>query len=144
PYEGGDMWGTTYPGVSNDLYHPNDKGNTKMAVKFYDELVKELGEPTKVENPVINQQPQQFELYQNYPNPFNPVTTIKFEIPEYGYVKLSVHNIKGREITVLANDFRNAGPYSVSFNGSNLPSGVYFTRLESNGFNSTKRMLLLK
>ncbi len=48
PYEGGDMWGETYQQVSCDLYHPNDKGNTKMAVKFFEELVKELGKPTKV------------------------------------------------------------------------------------------------
>ena len=47
-YEGGDMWGVTYPGVPYDVFHPNDKGNTKMAVKFYEELVKELGEPWKV------------------------------------------------------------------------------------------------
>lgn len=51
PYEGGDMWGETYPGVPYDLFHPNDKGNTKMALKFYNELVQELGEPTKIENP---------------------------------------------------------------------------------------------
>jgi len=49
PYEGGDMWGETYPGVSYDLFHPNDKGNTKMAVKLYEELFRELEEPTKIE-----------------------------------------------------------------------------------------------
>ena len=48
PYKGGDMWGETYSGIACDLYHPNDKGNTKMAVTFYEELVKELGKPTKV------------------------------------------------------------------------------------------------
>jgi lysophospholipase L1-like esterase len=48
PYEGGDIWGTTYPGVSDDLLHPNDKGNTKMAAKFYKEIVKELGSPLTV------------------------------------------------------------------------------------------------
>ena len=51
PYEGGDMWGETYPGVANDLFHPNDKGNAKMAVKFYEELIKEFREPAKIENP---------------------------------------------------------------------------------------------
>jgi len=144
PYEGGDMWGTKYPGVSYDLFHPNDKGNTKMAVAFYQELVKELEEPSKIKGPEINQQPQQFELYQNYPNPFNPSTTIKFEIAEISRVKLGIYNIDGQEIAVLVNDFRNAGTYSVLFDGSNLPSGVYSTRLESNGYNTTNRMLLLK
>ena len=50
PYEGGDMLGKRYPGVAHDRYHPNDKGNTKMAVKFYEELVKVLPEPVKIEN----------------------------------------------------------------------------------------------
>ena len=92
PYEGGDMWGTTYPGVSYDLFHPNDKGNTKMTVKFYEELVKELGEPAKIENPRINQQPQQFELYQNYPNPFNPTTSIQFALNKKAHTLLTIYN----------------------------------------------------
>ncbi|MCB0566419.1 MAG: DUF1593 domain-containing protein [Phaeodactylibacter sp.] len=50
PYEGGDMLGVRYPGVAYDKYHPNDKGNTKMAVKFYEELVKELEVPVKITN----------------------------------------------------------------------------------------------
>ena len=85
-----------------------------------------------------------YKLLANYPNPFNPETTIKFEIPENGRVKLGVYNIQGKEIAVLINDFRNAGTYSVSLNGSNLPSGIYFYKLEVNGYKATKRMLLLK
>jgi len=88
--------------------------------------------------------PRNFELMQNYPNPFNPVTTIQFEIPENSYIKLGVYNILGQEIALLVNDFRNAGTYSVSFNGLNVPSGVYFYRLESNGYSMVKQMLLLK
>ena len=88
--------------------------------------------------------PAQFELAQNFPNPFNPETTINFDIPERSNVKLSIYNINGQEIAVLVNDFINAGTYSESFNGSNLTSGVYFYRLESNGHSTTKRMLLLK
>ena len=54
PYEGGDMWGYTYPGMTKvDKYHPNDKGNHKMAVKFYNALVKELKEPDKIENNMV-------------------------------------------------------------------------------------------
>ena len=85
-----------------------------------------------------------FKLLANYPNPFNPETTIKFEIPGNGYVNLAVYNIQGEEVAVLINDFRNAGTYSVSFNGSNIASGIYFYRLESNGYSAVKRMLLLK
>jgi hypothetical protein len=143
PYAGGDMWGETYPGVANDEYHPNDRGNTKMAVKFFEELVEELGAPTNVERPGTNQLPQQLELFMNYPNPFNPSTTIKFEIPESGKVKLSVYNIVGQEVAELINDYRIPGTYSILFKGSNLASGVYFYKLQSNGYHITKRMLLI-
>ena len=85
-----------------------------------------------------------YRLLANYPNPFNPETTIKYEIPENERVKLNVYNIRGKEIAVLVNDFRTAGTYSVLFNGANFASGVYFYRLQSNGYNTAKRMLLLK
>ena len=96
------------------------------------------------ENSDIASLPKAFTLDQNYPNPFNPETTIKFEITERSNVKLSVYDIHGQEITVLVNGYRNAGKYTESFSGSNLTSGIYFYRLESNGFSTTKRMLFLK
>jgi hypothetical protein len=83
-------------------------------------------------------------ITQNSPNPFNTETTIEFIIPESRNVKLSVYNIYGQEVAVLVDDFRNAGTYSVLFDGSAFGSGVYFYRLESNGHTSTRRMLLLK
>lgn len=87
--------------------------------------------------------PKEF-VYQNYPNPFNPVTTIKYTIPKSGIVKLTVFNILGEQVSVLVNEFKEAGAYNIHFNALKLNSGLYLYRLESNGFNKTKKMLLIK
>lgn len=88
--------------------------------------------------------PGEFTLSQNYPNPFNPSTTIQFSLPQSGNVKLSVYNIRGQQVTTLVNGVRNAGVYSVTWDASNLSSGIYFYRLESGTTVLTKRMTLLK
>ncbi len=88
--------------------------------------------------------PTQFALEQNYPNPFNPSTTIKFELPTASHVTLSVHDILGREVSVLVNERKNAGVYEVKFDGSSLASGVYFSRLQAGNFVETKKMLVVK
>jgi len=92
-----------------------------------------------------------FILYQNYPNPFNPSTTIKFSIPQVEtpyraslQTKLIVYDILGREIKTLLNEPMQTGEYEVEFDGSNLPSGVYFSRLTAGDFVETMKMILLK
>jgi predicted metal-dependent phosphoesterase TrpH len=85
-----------------------------------------------------------YRLYQNFPNPFNPLTMIEFELMEKSNIRLSALNILGKEIRILLNEEREAGSYSIDFNASNLPSGVYFYRLQSGNFINTKKMLLLK
>ncbi|MCI0473132.1 MAG: T9SS type A sorting domain-containing protein [Ignavibacteria bacterium] len=88
--------------------------------------------------------PADYELEQNYPNPFNPSTTINFSVPKNDYVKIKVFDISGKEAATVVSGYYNAGKYSAEFNGSKLTSGVYFYRLEVNGFSETKRMLLIK
>jgi hypothetical protein len=88
--------------------------------------------------------PGEYILYQNYPNPFNPSTTIKYSIPELSRVTLKVFNVLGEEVTTLVNEEKIAGNYSIEFNASNLPSGVYFYRLQAGSFTETKKMLILK
>ncbi|MGE5806597.1 MAG: T9SS type A sorting domain-containing protein, partial [Ignavibacteria bacterium] len=88
--------------------------------------------------------PNKYVLSQNYPNPFNPSTTIHFGLPEAGHVKLIVYNILGQAVTTLINGFRNSGTYNVTWNASNLTSGIYFYRIESGNFVSVKKMTLLK
>lgn len=91
-----------------------------------------------------NSIPEQYYLNQNYPNPFNPVTKIKFAIPFAGFTTLKVYDISGKEISKLINSNIQAGSYEVLFDATNFSSGVYFYRLESNGFVETKKMFLIK
>ncbi len=80
----------------------------------------------------------------NSPNPFNPVTTISFEIPEPGRIELTVYDILGREVEVLADEFYQAGEHRIKWNGSTDPSGMYFYRLVTNDRVLKGKMLLLK
>jgi hypothetical protein len=88
--------------------------------------------------------PLTFNLQQNYPNPFNPSTQIKYSVPESGNIRLSVFNIVGEEVAVLADGFTQAGFYEATFDASNLPSGVYVYKLQSTNSVQAKKMLLLK
>jgi len=95
--------------------------------------------------------PQSIILFQNYPNPFNPNTNIKFSINVNTHVILKVYNLLGAEVAILANDVLKSGTYEVTFYGENLPSGVYYYRLEvedptgrTGEFTDTKRMVILK
>ena len=85
-----------------------------------------------------------FNLYQNYPNPFNPKTIISYTIPQADFVKLNVYNVLGNEVTTLFNEVKPSGNYKVEFDGSNLPSGVYFYVLKTDDFLDVKKMILLK
>jgi hypothetical protein len=88
--------------------------------------------------------PLSFNLDQNYPNPFNPTTNISYSIPEAGNIILAVYNTVGEKVAVLVNGYSEAGHFDVSFNASNLPSGVYLYKLQSANSVQTKKMMLLK
>ncbi len=88
--------------------------------------------------------PAKFELAQNYPNPFNPSTTIKYALPKSSLVRLTVFNILGEEVAVLVNETKQAGIHTVNFDASNLNSGMYVYRIETNNSVQSKKMLLLK
>lgn len=85
-----------------------------------------------------------YVLLQNYPNPFNPSTEINFQMPENGNVSLKIFDVLGREIETLVNEYKTAGKYTYSFNGSKFASGVYFYKLQVNNFVSVKKMMILK
>ncbi len=85
-----------------------------------------------------------YELSQNYPNPFNPSTTIKFQLPQDGFVTLKIYDILGNEITTLINEEKAQGRYEVNFNASNLASGIYIYKIQAGSFVSSKKMILLK
>lgn len=88
--------------------------------------------------------PLTFNLGQNYPNPFNPSTKIKYSIPEAGNIRLSVYNTVGEEIAILADGYSEAGFFEITFDASNLPSGVYLYKLQSENSIQFKKMMLLK
>jgi len=88
--------------------------------------------------------PDNFSLEQNYPNPFNPSTIIRFQTRGSKLTTFKVFDILGKEIAVLVNEILQPGTYEVIFDGSKLTSGVYFYRLQSEGYTETKRMIMLK
>jgi len=88
--------------------------------------------------------PVEFKLHQNEPNPFNPVTNIGYDVPKNSKVKLVVYDILGKEVKTLVNEFKTSGKYSVSFNGLNLPSGIYLYKLEAGDFMQVKKMIMVK
>lgn len=96
------------------------------------------------ETGIVSSLPTVFNLEQNYPNPFNPATIIDYAVPSNEFVSLKVYDILGREVITLVNEQKNAGYYSISFNASNLSSGVYFYKLTAGSFTQIKKMLLLK
>ena len=111
-------------------------------------ITQSWGSVVEVKN--LGQIASTFSLSQNYPNPFNPSTTIKFSIPEASFVTLNVYDVLGRELRNLVNENLNSGQYTVNFEASNLPSGVYFYKLNSVSnqnnkiINKTRSMILLK
>ena len=95
-------------------------------------------------NPVNALLPENFSLSQNFPNPFNRETKINFNIAKAGLTKLTVYNAAGKEIAELVNEDLTEGSYSVNFNAMNLSTGVYFYRLQAEGFSEIKKMTLIK
>ncbi|RQV94495.1 T9SS C-terminal target domain-containing protein [bacterium] len=83
-------------------------------------------------------------LYQNYPNPFNPRTVISWQLADASHVKLDVYNVRGQKISSLINQLFAAGPHSICFDGTGLPSGVYFYYLQTDHFSDLKKMILLR
>lgn len=107
--------------------------------------------PVSVENSPRNI-PNQFALEQNYPNPFNPTTKIKYTIPSVGtslmkflqFVQLKVYDVIGNEVATLVNEEKPAGSYEVTFDASQLSSGIYFYTLKAGSFTETKKMAMMK
>ncbi|GBD86931.1 hypothetical protein BMS3Abin03_00856 [bacterium BMS3Abin03] len=131
-----------------DSLHGFAVGKNGAIIKFKPEIINSIEENNL---PV----PDDFKLFQNYPNPFNPSTKIKFTIsksPLLGgdrrgglqFAKLVVYDILGNEVAALVNRELPAGNHEVEFDGSNLPGGVYFYRLQAGSFVSSKKMILLR
>lgn len=145
----------TYPGFSDQFFTPTtyrgafDQNSTWLDswTNFRPDTVNYKTMPIGI-TPISSVVPGTYSLQQNYPNPFNPVTTIRFDVAQTGFAKLVVFDVLGREISTVVNDILKAGEYRISFNASNLPSGVYFYRLvvtnDNTTWSATKKLMLIK
>ncbi len=148
-------------GKDNFTMNPGDS-QTIVVAQFIARGTSNLNSVTKIKqladvvanytvgiNQIGYEVPGNFALSQNYPNPFNPETKIKFTIPQFrnlnsNVVTLKVFDMLGREVSLLVNDRLSPGIYEVTFDGSKLASGLYFYRLQIDGYSDTKRMALIK
>jgi hypothetical protein len=99
---------------------------------------------TNMNQTAANEIPTEFQIFQNYPNPFNPTTAINYHLPNEEHIVIKVYDILGKEVTTLIDEVKQAGNYTVYFDGQKLASGVYIYRASYNSQNITRKMLLLK
>lgn len=148
--DGTKIYYSYYDSTQWDIYSMNTDGTNQINITNtpgYDEFAWQIGTTNLVSTSVKDKLDfvvNEFKLFQNYPNPFNPSTTISYNVPYSSIIKLKVYDILGKEIRTLVNDFRQAGKYSVTFDASNLPSGIYICTLKSKNFSSTEKLMLLK
>jgi len=163
--------GSLFIADSNSVYHSTNFGSTFEEFLDFDSEITGLyknpnseilyvltktdlykvenGQPTSIKQvPVSNEEnpeiPTSVSLKQNYPNPFNPTTTIRFELDQATFAKLTVYDLLGRKVRELVNEIRPAGTNTIQFDAANLASGIYLYRLEANGAAQTKRLTLIK
>ena len=91
-----------------------------------------------------NSTPSRYQLRQNYPNPFNPSTNISFSLPSKSVVSVNIYDITGRKVATLVNEELAAGNYVRHWNAANMPSGIYFYRMQAGTFRDTKKLMLLR
>jgi hypothetical protein len=88
--------------------------------------------------------PAVYGLSSAYPNPFNPVTTLALTIPDAGNVNVQVYNLQGQVVSTLLSGYKPANTYSLVWDASNVPSGMYFVKAEIGGFTETQKLMLIK
>ena len=149
-------WGSMQSGNPNSLYLSDEKvyvANHEAGLyilQMSPRLLTRRAGPTAVEEDTrIANVPSAFAMGQNFPNPFNPTTEIRYALSEAGPVRLSVFNLLGQEIRVLAEGFREPGTYRVRWDGKDghgleAAAGIYLVRLEAGEFSQTRRMALVK
>lgn len=116
-------------------YKPDQSERFLITVEPYEDVFRE---------PEESLQPEDVELRQNYPNPFNPSTTIEFYLPEEKAVRLGIYNVVGQQVAMLIDDTRNSGEHSVTWDASDMPSGIYIVQLELGSRMLTRKITLIK
>jgi len=108
-----------------------------------DSLIVDQPEPVAVENET-EAIPDDFIIAQNYPNPFNPRTTISLQLPRAGYLRLTIFDLSGHEVTTLLDEILPQGQHQVTFNAAEYASGIYFYQVKMGDCTAVKKMVLLK
>ena len=107
-------------------------------------ITTQAGETWNKEITISVNAPDRFSLYQNYPNPFNPTTTIGYQLSASAHTKLSIYNMLGQVVATLVDELRDAGYHQESWTAENVPSGVYFYRLQSGSYVQMRKLLVLR
>ena len=127
--------------VGQSVIGQSSNASNRSHAGFWYQSVDFITSVEQIENEVL---PKEFRLEQNYPNPFNPSTTIQFALPKRSEVTLKIFDLLGREVATLVDEDLQPGEYKVIFEAGDLPSGVYFYRINAEGFVQTKELTLLK
>jgi hypothetical protein len=150
-------WSGTIPTTTIDLtigqVLPGDQNynfnGSLDDIRIYDyalsvNQIDSLAGVTSVEDRANTVLPAEYFLQQNYPNPFNPSTRIEYNLPQRTAVSLGIYDVLGREVALLIHETQDAGCKSITWNTNGIPSGVYFYRLSTPLFQSTKKLVILK
>ena len=134
----------TITGIGIKLKSEQQIGEIYSGSLFFDNM--RISYPNKLSVSIEEniEVPSESELIQNYPNPFNPTTVISFKLAESGLTSLKVYDILGREVSTLLNENMTSGTHKISFNASNLSSGIYIYQLTTETGSQSKRMTLIK
>jgi len=127
----------------DDIHHYTYNGTDISPINWFPQIHAVIAEASAIDH-VTPEVPDKWSMDQNYPNPFNPTTEIRFTVPRSETMTLKVYNLLGQEVATLIDGVAKVGVHTVSFDASNLSTGVYVYRLESESFSATYKMLLLK
>jgi photosystem II stability/assembly factor-like uncharacterized protein len=135
-------------GTSSEI-HNYSFSDKNLSVGYYDYRIKQIDFDGSFKYYNFSESvevgaPANYELAQNFPNPFNPTTRIKYAVQVDGFVNLSIYNILGEKVADVVNDIQKAGVYEVTFDASNLSSGMYIYRIKVNNFEDVKKMMIMK
>jgi glucose/arabinose dehydrogenase len=115
-------------------------GQLTIISSEYRRVIVTFTTPVKEEKPTEGE----YGLEQNFPNPFNPATNIVYVIPKSGHVRLAVYNLLGQEVALVFEGLQNAGTHDVEFRNFELPSGIYFYRIQAHDYVETKKLTILR